>query len=206
MLVQVLDGAGEKAAGAAGRVEKGLPELGVEHVDHELGNGPGGIVFPGVPGRLQVGKDLFVDVVEQVAIAGFVEVQILFDGVDHLTEQGARLHVVIGVLKDRADNLTLGRDTGGSRQPLERREEVVVDKLDQLFPGHPLGVLGPAGPAETARQRRLVTGHGELPLLFLVVEDLQENQPDQLADALGVAIDADILAHDVLNGFDQGGQ
>ena len=89
LLVQVLDGAGEKAAGAAGRVEKGLPELGVEHVDHELGNGPGGIVFPGVPGRLQVGKDLFVDVVEQVAVAGFVEVQILFDGVDHLTEQGA---------------------------------------------------------------------------------------------------------------------
>ena len=202
----MLDGAGEKAAGAAGRVEKGLPELGVEHVDHELGNGPGGIVFPGVPGRLQVGKDLFVDVVEQVAVAGFVEVYILFDGVDHLTEQRARLHVVVGVLKHRPENFTMRRDTGGSRQLLERREEVVVDEVDQFLTGHTLGVLGPAGPAETARQRRLVAGHGDVPLLLLVVEDLQENQPDQLADALGVAIDADILAHDVLNGFDQGGQ
>ena len=155
---------------------------------------------------MQVGKDLFVDVVEQVAIAGFVEVQILFDGVDHLTEQGARLHVVVGVLEDRADNLALGRNAGRGGQPLERREEVVVDELDQFFPGHPLGVLGPAGPAETAMQRRLVIRHGDVPLLFLVVEDLQEDQPDQLADALGVTIDADILAHDVLNGFDQGGQ
>src|SRR5690606_11472668 len=51
-----------------------------------------------------------------------------------------------------------------------------------------------------------VTGHGELPLLFLVVEDLQENQPDHLADALSVTIDANILAHDVLYGFDQGGE
>ena len=55
-------------------------------------------------------------------------------------------------------------------------------------------------------QRRLVIRHGDVPLLLLVVEDLQEDQPDQLADALGVTIDADILAHDVLNGFDQGGQ
>jgi hypothetical protein len=205
LLVQVLDGAGKKAAGATGRVEDSLPELGVEHIDHELGDGAGGVVFARVPGRLQIGKDLFVDVVEQVTVAGFIEVHILFDGVDHLAQQGAGLHVVVGVLEDRADHLAMGRNAGGGGQFLERREEVIVDEVDQLFTGHPLGVLGPVGPAETAGQRRFVAGHGELPLLLLVVEDLQENQPDHLADALSVAIDADILAHDVLNGFDQGG-
>src|SRR5262249_61972558 len=32
-----------------------------------------------------------------------------------------------------------------------------------------------------------------------------EKHPNQLADALGIAIDANILAHDVLNGFDNAG-
>ena len=40
-------------------------------------------------------------------------------------------------------------------------------------------------------QWRLVAGNGELPFLFLVVEYFQEKQPDDLANALGVAIDAD---------------
>jgi hypothetical protein len=40
--------------------------------------------------------------------------------------------------------------------------------------------------------------------LVLVVDDLEEEHPAELADALGVAIDADVLAHDVLDGFDGG--
>jgi hypothetical protein len=42
-----------------------------------------------------------------------------------------------------------------------------------------------------------------LPFLLLVVEDFQKNQPDHLADALRVTIDAYVLAHDVLDGFDE---
>ncbi len=37
---------------------------------------------------------------------------------------------------------------------------------------------------------------------FAVVENLEEEHPHQLADALGVAIDAGRPAHDVLDGFD----
>ena len=37
--------------------------------------------------------------------------------------------------------------------------------------------------------------------LVLIVDDLKEEHPAQLTYALGVAIDAHILAHDVLNGF-----
>ena len=43
----------------------------------------------------------------------------------------------------------------------------------------------------------------EFEFLILIVDDLEEEHPAQLADALGVAIDADILAHDVLDGFDE---
>jgi hypothetical protein len=40
--------------------------------------------------------------------------------------------------------------------------------------------------------------------LILIVDDLEEEHPAQLADALGVAINASVLAHDVLDGFDDG--
>ena len=44
-------------------------------------------------------------------------------------------------------------------------------------------------------------------LLFLKIWDDRERElePDELADALRVAIDAHVLSHDVLNGLDRGG-
>jgi hypothetical protein len=38
--------------------------------------------------------------------------------------------------------------------------------------------------------------------LILIVDDFQKEHPAKLGQALRVAIDADILAHDVLNRFD----
>jgi hypothetical protein len=49
----------------------------------------------------------------------------------------------------------------------------------------------------------LVVVAGEFQLFFLVVEDLQEQQPGDLLDALRVAVDAGVLAHDVLDGFER---
>ena len=43
-----------------------------------------------------------------------------------------------------------------------------------------------------------------LQFLVLVVNDLKEEHPAQLADALRIAIDAGVLAHDVLDRFDDG--
>jgi hypothetical protein len=45
----------------------------------------------------------------------------------------------------------------------------------------------------------------QLELGFLVVEDLEEEQPAKLRQTLCVAIDAGVLAQDVLDGFDEGG-
>ncbi len=99
----VLDGAGEEAAGAAGGVEDGLAQPGVDHVHHELGDGPRGVELARVAGALQVPEDLLVDVVEGVAVGGAVEVD-LVELVDDLAHQGAGLHVVVGVLEDALDH------------------------------------------------------------------------------------------------------
>ena len=54
------------------------------------------------------------------------------------------------------------------------------------------------------RDRRAIALLHQLELFVLVADDLEEEHPAQLRDALGVAIDAGILAHDVLNRFDGG--
>ena len=80
----VLDGAGEEAARAAGGVEDGFPEAGVDHVHRELRDGPGRVVLPGVSGSLEVLEDPFVEVSEQVPAGGVVEVDVGLDLVDDL--------------------------------------------------------------------------------------------------------------------------
>jgi hypothetical protein len=37
----------------------------------------------------------------------------------------------------------------------------------------------------------------------VVVENLEKQNPGELGDALGIAVDAGILAHDVLDGLDE---
>jgi hypothetical protein len=49
---------------------------------------------------------------------------------------------------------------------------------------------------------RAVVGLEDLQLLVLVVDDLEEKHPAELADPLGVAIHAYVLAHEVLDRFD----
>ena len=48
---------------------------------------------------------------------------------------------------------------------------------------------------------RAVVGVEEFQFLVLVVDDFQEEHPAELADALGVAVDAHVLPHDVLDRF-----
>jgi hypothetical protein len=73
-LAHVLDGAGEEAAGAAGRVEDDLAQARVDHVDGELGDGARRVVLARVARALQVAQDLLVDVAEEVAALAVVEV------------------------------------------------------------------------------------------------------------------------------------
>jgi len=56
------------------------------------------------------------------------------------------------------------------------------------------------------RERRAVIVPGQFQFDFLGVEDFEEEHPGELREALGIAIDADVFAHDVLDGFDGGGE
>ena len=86
---------------------------------------------------------------------------------------------------------------------LELGQQRVVDEVEQRVAGDALVVGGPVGPAQMLRERRLVVVAEQFELLLAVVEDLQEEHPAELFEALGVAVGAGVLAHDVLDGFDE---
>ena len=73
-LAHVIDGAGEKAAGAAGGIEQDFAGLRVDAVRHEGGDGARRVVLAGVAGRLQVVENLLVDVAEVLAFGQVVEI------------------------------------------------------------------------------------------------------------------------------------
>jgi hypothetical protein len=126
----------------------------------------------------------------------------LFELVHHLAEQGAALHVVEGVLEHAPDDARERRVLARRRQLLQRLEEVVVDEVGELVARDALGVLRPGAPAEPRGDRALVVVFEQLLLGLVIVEHLQEDHPDELADALSVAVDARVLPHDVLDAFD----
>ncbi len=95
-LAHVADGAGQKPAGAAGRIEQYLAGVRIDAIRHERGNGARRVVFARVAGALQVVQDLFVDIAEVLALGEVVEVDGV-DLVDHLAHELAGLHVVVGV-------------------------------------------------------------------------------------------------------------
>ncbi|MDT4819838.1 hypothetical protein FQZ97_529650 [compost metagenome] len=199
----VLDGAGEEAARAAGRVHDLFIQLGIDHAHHELGDRARGVELAGVAGVLQVAQQLLVEIAELMALLGFVEVHALLDLVDHLADELAGLHVVVGVL-EHASHHEGGRGGAVFVEVLQLGEQVVVDKVLQRVAGHAFRVGGPSAPAAALGDGRLVVVVHQLPFQLAVIEDLEEQQPDQLADALGVAIDAHVFTHDVLDGFDGG--
>lgn len=67
LLAQVLDGADEETAGAAGGVEDCLAEAGIDLFHDELGDGARGIEFAGIARGLEVFEQLLIDVAEHRA-------------------------------------------------------------------------------------------------------------------------------------------
>ena len=137
-----------KAAGAAGGVEELLAEPRIDLLDHELRDGAGRVVLARVARALEVAEDLLVHVAEQVAMLRVVEVDALLDLVDDLAQQRAGLHVVVGIFEDAANDQPALVDLAAFGEVLERREELVVDELQEGLAGHPLGVGRPVPPAE----------------------------------------------------------
>lgn len=99
----VLDGAGEEAPGAAGGVQHLLAQPGIDELGHDVGDRPGGVEFTVISGALQVPEDGFIHVAEHVPVFGDIEVD-LVELVQHLADDGAVFHVVVGPLEDLPDD------------------------------------------------------------------------------------------------------
>src|SRR5439155_14428101 len=84
----------------------------------------------------------------------------------------------------------------------ELREQGVVDEVEERVASDTLGVGSPDAPLQGFRDWRAVIDVEQFEFHILVVNDLEKKHPAELGEALGITINADVLAHDVLNGFD----
>ena len=198
LLPQLLEPAGDEAAGAAGEVRHALADLGPDALGHEVSDGPGSVEFAGGACALQLLQNGFVDLAEGVALLVVGEVQ-LVDDVDDLAKEDAVLHVVVGVGEGGLDDGLLDGRVGVHGQVLQRGEQGVVDEIQQSFAGHALAclVVGPVAPAAAVREDGNIVVLVDLPILLLGVVYLEKQHPGDLLDALGVAVDARVVAHDV---------
>ena len=137
-LAHVADGAGEKAAGAAGGIEEDLARLRVDAIGHEGGDGAGRVVLARVAGALQVVQDLFVDVAEVLALGQVVEVDAV-DLVDHLAHELAGLHVVVGVLEHIAHDAAAVRPWPVPDSSLSAGKSSSLTKASRASPVMPSG-------------------------------------------------------------------
>ena len=203
--VQHLQRRGKEAACTACEVRNGLAELRLDHLHHEVRDRTGRIEFTGVTGALQTAENRFVDLAEGVTVLVLFKVDLVND-IHNLAEQDAVLHVVIVVLEGGADDdLAHGCiliDCDG----LEGREQLSVHEVQKRIAGESLAILvvyGPIAPAQLLRDDGGVILVVKLPYLFLGVIHLQKENPNHLLDTLGIAVDACVIAHDVLQSFYQ---
>ncbi len=142
---------------------------------------------------------------EGVAIFLGVKVD-LANFIDHLAHEGAGFHVVVSVFEEVVHHQ--GAPTGravGVESVFQVGKELGVDKVGQFVAGDAFGVIGPGTPTQVLGQGGLVVVFEKFQFGFAVVEYFKKEHPDHLADALGVAVDAHIFAHNVLDGFDDAG-
>ena len=135
-----------------------------------------------------------------MAVLGGVEVD-LVELIQHLADDGAVLHVVVRAFEDIAEDHSAAV-AGGDVDVAEAGEEHAVDEVLEFVASHAFGVGGPVSPLEFCGDDGLVVVLKKFKLLVFVVDDLEGDHPAELFDALGVAGDALVLAHDVLKRLD----
>jgi hypothetical protein len=150
---------------------------------------------------LQIVEQLLIDVAEVLALGQVVEVDAA-DPVDHLPHELAGLHVVVGVFEHAPHHAAAAGIGAGDGQFLERGKQFGVNEVEKRVTGDPFWIGGPGAPLQLFREGRAVVILHHFELLVLIVDDFQKEHPTQLGEALGIAIDPDVLAHDVLDGFD----
>ena len=210
--LELLEPAGDEAARAAGKVRHGLPDPGAYTLRHELGHRAGRIELTCRTRALQFFQDGLVNLPEGVALLIVGKIQ-LVDDIEHLPQQHAVLHILVGVGKGglhdglldgrlRRDRDAMDHDFSvaiGDVPALEHREQGVVDEIQERVAGQALAglVVGPVAPAAGLRDDGDIVVFIKFPVLLLGVIDFQKQHPRDLLDALGIAVDTRVVAHDV---------
>jgi hypothetical protein len=108
--------------------------VGIDAIHHESRNRAWRVVFARIAGALQVVEDLFVYVAEMLSLGQVVEVD-LADLVDHLSQELAGLHVVVGVLKNVANDTAAISMLARYSEFLKLWEELRIDEAEELVSG-----------------------------------------------------------------------
>jgi hypothetical protein len=144
---------------------------------------------------------MFVDFIEVVLVLLLVKID-LVDLINYLPDERARLHIVIGVLKHSANDRGAWIRISGEYAIFKSFEKFAVDEIQEVVASHPFRIGRPIPPSQLLRDRRLILRIIKFPFFLFVVEDFQEEYPDELREALRVTVHASILAHNVLDRFD----
>ena len=215
------EGLHQEAAGAAGGVQDGFPEPGVGHRHHELDHGAGGVEFAGIAGGVpHLPEHGLVEMAQGVDFLAGGEVDAV-DFIDDIPEQVAADHAVEDAAEDPGDDIPTVAAVAALETP-EIGEEagafgavrahgfVLVDEGDEFITGDAVLLGGPIPPAIGRFEGGAETfpGHDGLgfPLPFHVVQELEEHDPGEHGQAVQVAVEALVLAHEVPGRFDDAGQ
>ena len=199
LLPELAQPADEEAARAAGEVGHLLAEVRLDALRHEVGDGARRVKFARAACGLELLEDGLVDVAEGVHVLVALEVDII-DDVDDLPQQHAVLHVLVRLFEHRPDDAFSSGHVRCDGEGTECGEELVYE-IEELRAreGRAFAVVvRPAPPAVLFGEDGAVVVFFHFPVVFLRVVDFEEECPDDLLDALGVAVDAGVVAHDVL--------
>ena len=208
LLLQLAKPAGDEAARAAGKVRHLLADPRLDHPRHEVGHGAGRVELARGTGALQLLENGFVDLVKGVALLVAGKIQ-LVDLVDDLPEKHAVLHVLIGVGERCLDDRLPDGRGGVYGELFQRREKRIVYEIQQSVARQRRAgsvVVRPVHPAARSGNDGLIRRIVKFPVLLLGVVDLQKQHPRDLLNALGIAVDACVVPHDIAYALYKSGQ
>ena len=208
LFLQLFEPACDKTACAAGKVCHLFADLRRDSLRHKVGNGAGRIEFARRSGALQLLENGFVDLVKGVALLVAGKIQ-LVDLVDDLPEKHAVLHVLIGVSERCLDDRLPDGRGGVYGELFQRREKRIVYEIQQSVACQRRAgsvVVRPVRPAARSGNDGLIRRIVKFPVLLLGIVDLQKQHPRDLLNALGIAVDACVVPHDIAYALYKSGQ
>jgi hypothetical protein len=210
----------EKAAGAAGRVEDHFAKSGIHHFNDKADDCARRVELAGVSGSVaHLLEHRLVKMAERVNLFATGEMNVA-DFVDHVAQQITVDHPVDRAFEHRGDNIAPVTAVGALQAAKigEQAGAFLAVRSDCFFivhEGYPLIACdsvvfcGPVAPAvrcfqcrmeALAAHLRFLLGH-----LFHVVEELEEHDPGEHRQAIEIAVEPFVLAHDVATGFNDRG-